>query len=305
MKRKIRLKSDSHRCFSKQSLEAVTKDFPESNFDPRPFFRFEIIHQSSKSMARVGRIHTPHGIIDTPNYVPVATNTALKGVDFRHVSSQLIFSNTYHLMLQPSTDVIRDAGGIHKFTGRNKPFITDSGGFQVFSLANDLLFGKKHHTPVSELKRNTSKPYWDIHDDNVVNISEQGVNFISYRDGSKIFLTPENVVDAQKDIGADIILPLDELPAHGITREALAESVERSHRWETRSLKRHLKNTNNQAMYAIIHGGLDVELRRKSIDYLTSLPFDGYAIGGSLGKTRGVSFFCECLLFIYIMFFIK
>lgn len=287
MKRKIRLQSNSPRCFSNRSLEAVTKELPGSNYDPHPFFKFEIIHQSSKSMARVGRIHTPHGIIDTPNYVPVATNAALKGVDFHNVNSQLIFSNTYHLMLQPGTDVIRDAGGIHKFTARNKPFITDSGGFQVFSLANDLLFGEKYRNPSSsELKRNASKPYWDIHDDNVVKISEEGVQFTSYRDGSKIFLTPENVVDAQKDIGADIILPLDELPAHGITRQALAESVERSHRWETRSLQRHLDNRNNQAMYSIVHGGLDVELRRKSIDYLTSLPFDGYAIGGSLGKTR-------------------
>jgi queuine tRNA-ribosyltransferase len=242
-------------------------------------------------MARVGRIHTPHGIIDTPSYVPVATNAALKGVDFRNVNSQLVFSNTYHLMLQPGTNVIRDAGGIHKFTARNKPFITDSGGFQVFSLANDLLFGEKYRNPSSsELKRKASKPYWDIHDDNVVKMSEEGVQFTSYRDGSKILLTPENVVDAQKDIGADIILPLDELPAHGITRQALAESVERSHRWETRSLQRHLENRNNQAMYSIVHGGLDVELRRKSIDYLTSLPFDGYAIGGSLGKTRCVSF---------------
>jgi queuine tRNA-ribosyltransferase len=150
-----------------------------------------------------------------------------------------------------------------------------------------LLFGEKHLNPLSELKRNASKPYWDNHDDNIVEISEDGVQFISYRDGSKIVLTPENVVAAQKEIGADIILPLDELPAHGISRDALAESVERSHRWETRSLQRHLENVNNQAMYSIVHGGLDVELRRKSIDYLSSLPFDGYAIGGSLGKTRG------------------
>jgi len=299
MKRKMRLQSNSILFLSNRSLAKAAKEFPESNYDPRPFFKFEIVHQSSKSMARVGRIHTPHGSIDTPNYVPVATNAALKGVDFRYASSQLIFSNTYHLMLQPGTEVIRDAGGIHKFTGRNKPFITDSGGFQVFSLANDLLFGEKHRNPLSELKRNASKPYWDNHDDNIVEISEEGVQFISYRDGSKIALTPENVVDAQKDIGADIILPLDELPAHGISRDALAESVDRSHRWETRSLQRHLENVNNQAMYSIVHGGLDVELRRKSIDYLSSLPFDGYAIGGSLGKTRGVRF-SDCVCFVIL-----
>jgi len=264
-------------------------------------------------MARVGRIHTPHGTIDTPSYVPVGTNAALKGVDFRTLdanvdqtmndsgtgsSGQLVFSNTYHLMLHPGREVIRDAGGLHKFTGRTQPFITDSGGFQVFSLAYGSVQSERSQTDTStdtstpststELKRgsNVDKPYWNDISDDPVEITEDGVTFTSYRDLTKMLLTPEITVDAQKDFGADIIIPLDELPPHHISRSVLEDSVNRSHRWEARSLKRHLENVKEQAMYAVIHGGLDVELRKQSVEYLTSLPFDGYAIGGSLGKHR-------------------
>jgi len=109
-------------------------EFPEWAYEPRSFFRFEILHESKKSGARVGRIHTPHGIVDTPGFVAVATNGALKAVDFRdadEAGQQLVFANTYHLLLHPGSEIIRDAGGIHKFTNRNEPFITDSGGFQV------------------------------------------------------------------------------------------------------------------------------------------------------------------------------
>ena len=137
-------------------------------------------------------------------------------------------------------------------------------------------------------KKYSHKPHWnlDVIGPNAVSVSEEGVKFQSYRDGSTLFLTPENTVHAQKDFGADIIIPLDELPPHHITRETLAESVRRSHRWEARSLKTHLENINNQAMYGVIHGGLDVQLRTESLEFVSSLPFDGYAIGGSLGTNR-------------------
>ena len=115
-------------------------------------------------------------------------------------------------------------------------------------------------------------------------MTEDGVYFKSYRDGRKIFLTPESTVEAQKSYGADIIIPLDQLPPYFIDHKKLVESVDRSHRWEARSLRKHLEDVRNQAMYCVVHGGVDVELRTKSVDYLTSLPFDGYAIGGSLGK---------------------
>lgn len=238
-------------------------------------FTFELIHTSKKSAARVGRIHTPHGIIETPNFVPVATHAAIKGVDSllaADLDLQLVFCNTYHLMLHPGADVVAQAGGLHTFMQRNKPLITDSGGFQVFSLA----YGGVH----AELKSKGQKR----HEGSVLKISEEGVVFRSYRDGAKVTLTPESSVQAQKQLGADIILPLDELPPYHMDPRALVRSLERTHRWEKRSLEEHLRNPNNQAMYGIIHGGIDPVLRQTSCKQLSEMPFDGFAIGGSLGK---------------------
>lgn len=240
-------------------------------------FKFELIYQSTKSRARVGRIHTPHGIIDTPGFVAVGTNATLKAIDSELVNSiglQLMFCNTYHLILQPGTETIKKAGGLHTFINRKAPIITDSGGFQVFSLA----YGSVH----DELKSNGSKK----HDGSVLKITEDGVLFRSYRNGDKVLLTPESSIQAQKDLGADIIIPFDELPPYHISPQALKKSLDRTHRWEKRSLDTHLNNPNNQAMYAVIHGGVDQQMRKQSCDYLTSLPFDGFAIGGSLGKTH-------------------
>ena len=199
---------------------------------------------------------------------------------------QLIFSNTYHLMLHPGADRIAEAGGIHKFTNRDRPFITDSGGFQVFSLAYGSV--QEELSSKGELKRagGGKHSYRNGMGKDAVKVSEDGVVFRSYRDGSKFLLTPESTVEAQKKIGADIIIPLDELPPYHIDRQVLVESVDRSHRWEARSLRTHLNNIQQQAMYCVVHGGIDRELRTKSVDFLTSLPFDGYAIGGSLGNGK-------------------
>ncbi len=241
------------------------------------YFRFEIFHRSSRSRARVGRIHTPHGIIDTPNFVAVGTNGTLKALDNRMVDSiglQLMFCNTYHLLLQPGVDVVRRAGGLHQFMNRKMPIITDSGGFQVFSLA--------YGSVASELKSCGAKKQ----DGHVLKINEDGVLFRSYRDGSKVLLTPESSVLAQKALGADIIIPFDELPPYHIDAQKLKASLDRTHRWEKRSLDEHLKNPQNQAMYAVIHGGVDPELRKESCSALTQHPFDGFAIGGSVGKTK-------------------
>ncbi len=240
-------------------------------------FKFEILHRSQKSRARVGRIHTPHGMIDTPNFVAVGTNGTLKALDNHMVDSiglQLMFCNTYHLLLQPGTDVVKRAGGLHRFIHRKMPIITDSGGFQVFSLA--------YGSVASELKSSGAKK----HDGHVLKITEDGVLFRSYRDGKLILLTPESSIQAQKDLGADIIIPFDELPPYHISYDKLKASLERTHRWEKRSLDEHLKNPQNQAMYAVIHGGVDPEFRKQSCDFLSRLPFDGFAIGGSLGKTK-------------------
>lgn len=240
-------------------------------------FKFEILHQSTKSRARVGRIHTPHGVIDTPNFVAVGTNGTLKSLDNAMVSSiglQLMFCNTYHLLLQPGPEVIAKGGGIHNFINRKMPIITDSGGFQVFSLA--------YGGVADELKSKGMKK----HGGSVLKITEDGVHFRSYRDGSKVLLTPESSVAAQKAIGADIIIPFDELPPYHIGEKELERSLERTHDWEKRSLETHLKDPRDQAMYAVIHGGVDDALRARSAQFLSSLPFNGFAIGGSMGKSK-------------------
>ena len=238
-------------------------------------FKFEILHQSTRSNARVGRIHTPHGIIETPHFVPVATNASLKCVSSEQLAQldvDLIFCNTYHLMLQPGAKAIESLGGLHSFMNRQKPIITDSGGFQVFSLA--------YGSVANELKSQGMK----ASSGTVLKINEEGVRFRSYRDGSEVFLTAESSVDAQKSLGADIIIPFDELPPYHMKPKALKASLARTHRWEKRSLDRHLRNRNGQAMYAVVHGGLDAALRQESAQYLSALSFDGFAIGGSLGR---------------------
>lgn len=240
-------------------------------------FRFELIHRSQKSRARVGRIHTAHGIIDTPNFVAVGTNGTVKALDnaFLHdIGLQLMFCNTYHLLLQPGTDVVKKAGGLHQFINRKLPIITDSGGFQVFSLA--------YGSVADELKSRGTKKQGG----SVIKITEDGVLFRSYRDGAKVMLTPESSIHAQKDLGADIIIPFDELPPYHISPDALKKSLDRTHRWEQRSLEAHLSNPQGQSIYAVIHGGINPELRKASCDFLTNLAFDGYAIGGSVGKNK-------------------
>lgn len=249
-----------------------------------PYFRFEIIHQSTKSKARVGKIHTPHGIINTPSFVAVGTNGTIKALDNKTVDSlnlELMFCNTYHLLLQPGPEVVKKAGGLHRFINRRLPIITDSGGFQVFSL--------KYGSVASELKGQGTKKQ----DGSVLKITEEGVLFRSYRDGQKILLTPESSVAIQKDLGADIIIPLDELPPYHIDKSELKKILDRTHRWEKRSLEYHLKEKKDQAMYGVIHGGICPDLRKQSCLILRQEPFDGLAIGGSVGKNKEEMF---CML---------
>lgn len=254
---------------------------------------FEILHKSTKegSHARVGRVTTVHGSFLTPHYVAVGTNGALKAVEWhaaRDEGLDVAFCNTYHLMLHPGVDVIQEAGGLHRFMNRHAPLMTDSGGFQVFSLA----YGTVHdelHFKASLKRRHIGHIRSGRQDDSgkkVLKISEQGVVFKSYRDGTTMLLTPESSVLAQKSLGADIILPLDELPPYHIgSREELQWSTHRSHTWEERSLGVHLQDRRHQRMLGIVHGGSDLDLRKESVDFVTSRPFDGYAIGGSLGAS--------------------
>ncbi len=240
-------------------------------------FRFELIHTSKKSRARVGRIHTPHGIIETPNFVAVGTNGTIKALDnamIDKIGIQLMFCNTYHMLLQPGPEVVEKAGGLHSFIRRKLPIITDSGGFQVFSLA--------YGSVASELKSKGTKKS----EGSVLKITEEGVLFRSYRDGAKVLLTPESSIEAQKALGADIIIPFDELPPYHVDPSSLETSLDRTHRWEERSLLAHKNSPRGQAMYAVVHGGVNTALREKSCAFLSKLDFDGFAIGGSMGKTK-------------------
>ena len=242
-------------------------------WEPRQFFGFEVVHRSRKpgSRARVGRITTPHGVIETPAFVPVGTNGALKAIDERQsveAGTQLMFCNTYHLLVHPGPDIIRRAGGLHRFIGHEGPIITDSGGFQVFSLAEPS--SDDGPEMKSKTKTRTAREGGSA---SLLRVNEQGAVFRSYHDGTVIELTPESSVLAQKDFGSDIIIPLDELPGHHISRERLAQSVRLSHRWMARSLRQHLEEPRQQAMYAVVHGGTDEELRAESAEYATRLPF--------------------------------
>jgi len=240
-------------------------------------FRFEVVYQSTKSRARVGRIHTPHGTIETPGFVPVGTNGCMKGLTAHQVADlgvQLLFCNTYHLLVQPGLEVVEAAGGLHSFMQRTQPIITDSGGFQVFSLA--------YGGYTQELKSKGAKQQRN----GVAKITEEGVVFRSYRDGSPLLLTPESSIAAQKKLGADIIVSFDELPPYHTDIRRLKRSLERTHRWEQRSLLAHQSDKKNQALYAVVHGGVDKDMRTQSAQFLTTLPFDGYGIGGSVGKDR-------------------
>jgi queuine tRNA-ribosyltransferase len=240
-------------------------------------FRFEVLYQSKKSRARLGRIHTPHGVIKTPGFVPVGTNAAMKALTADQISEcgvQLMFCNTYHLMVQPGADVVEAMGGVHSFMNRTQPIITDSGGFQVFSLA--------YGGYTQELKSKGAKQGRS----SVAKISEEGVLFRSYKDGKKLLLTPETSIAAQKQIGADIIVSFDELPPYHTDERALKRSLARTHRWEERSLAAHKSDPRDQALYGVVHGGVNPELRKESAQFLGARDFDGYGIGGSVGKDR-------------------
>lgn len=236
---------------------------------------FEEIYKSKISGARVGLIHTEHGVIKTPGFVAVGTNGSLKAIDnvlLEKMELDLMFCNTYHLMLHPGEDLIQAAGGLHKFINRKKPIITDSGGFQVFSLA--------YGGVANELKSKGNKDSKN----SVLKLTDDGVSFRSYRDGQKVFLSPEISIQAQKKIGADLIVVFDELPPFNISDQKLKYCLERTHSWEQRSLIEHKKNVGYQKLYAVIHGGVNRELRQYSCKVLGELGFDGYAIGGSLGQ---------------------
>jgi queuine tRNA-ribosyltransferase len=248
-----------------------------SNND-KMMFSFSIIKKSAHSRARLGRIATPHGTINTPAFIFCATNAAIKGVPIDHVKasgSQIILSNTYHLMLQPGSDIIKAAGGLHKFLGWDGPMFTDSGGFQIFSLGH----GGVEAEIKSSQQLNGKKA--------LIKLTENGACFRSHIDGRKVTLTPELSIETQVALGADIIVSLDECTPYHVNKLYTATSMEKSKRWATRSLNTFMKiGDGRQALLAVVQGGVYPDLRQESAQFANNNDFHGFAIGGSLGKTK-------------------
>ena len=240
-------------------------------------FSFEIIKKSESSDARLGILKTPHGNIETPAFIFCATKANLKGVTINHVkqeNTQIILSNTYHLMLQPGSEIIKQAGGLHKFVGWDGPMFTDSGGFQIFSLG----YGNVE----SEIKGARLNRYKKT----ILSLTEQGAKFRSYKDGEMILLTPELSMQIQRDLGADIIVAFDECTPYHVSKLYTENSMEKSKRWATRCLQEFEKfDDKKQALLAVIQGGVYKDLRRESANFANNNNFAGFAIGGSLGKT--------------------
>ena len=245
--------------------------------------QFKILHKDGK--ARVGILETTHGIIETPNFNPVGTQATVKALapkDLKEIGVQMVLANTYHLMLRPSTSVIAKFGGLHKFMGWDRPIMTDSGGFQVFSLGGGMEEGAS--------KVVTSREYrvWSIKGEKrrprLNKITEDGVEFQSHLDGSKHILTPEKSMDLQFDLGADLTVAFDD-HEYRDDKKHLMESIERTEIWAKRSLVAFKKLKSKQLMYGVIHGGTNKALRIKSAKF-TDENFDAIALGGIYGTKK-------------------
>lgn len=222
-------------------------------------FEFDLIKKSSTTKARRGRFTTPHGVIETPVFMPVGTQATVKAMttdELKSIGAMIILSNTYHLHVRPGSDLIKEAGGLHQFMNWSGPILTDSGGFQVFSLA-----GRRK-------------------------ITEEGVTFQSHLDGRKIFMGPEEAVQIQHNLGSDIMMVFDECTPIPAEYDYVLKSVDRTTRWAKRCLEAH-DRPEKQALFGIIQGGLYPDLRQRSAEALIELDFPGYAIGGlSVGETK-------------------
>jgi len=250
-------------------------------------FSWRIKNLSKKSNARTGTISTPHGKIDTPAFIFCATKGALKSFttkDARDNNTQIILSNTYHLMLQPGSEVIANHGGLHKFVNWDGPMLTDSGGFQIFSLGHGSVADEIKGS--SSIKRNKS----------LMNINEEGSLFKSYVDGTFKLLSPEKSIEIQRNLGADLILVFDECTPFHVDKAYTSNSMKRSHRWATRSFNRFESNilyksgfgsSGEQKLYGIVQGGIYDDLREESVDFnINKIDTFGIAIGGSLGSSK-------------------
>ena len=219
---------------------------------------YELLHVCRQSGARLGVLHTPHGDIPTPIYMPVGTSACVKAMTPREmdeIGTKILLSNTYHLHIRPGEDLIREAGGLHRFMGWDGPILTDSGGFQVFSLAG------------------------------IRKIREEGVMFRSHLDGSKQFIGPEESMDIQQALGSDIAMAFDVCTAYPCDRETAKENMERTHRWAERCKAHHTRE--DQALFGIVQGAFFKDLRVESAKALAAMDFPGYGIGGlSVGEPK-------------------
>ncbi|MCL2370286.1 MAG: tRNA guanosine(34) transglycosylase Tgt [Firmicutes bacterium] len=222
-------------------------------------FKYQLLHTCKQTGARLGRLHTPHGVIETPAYMPVGTQATVKALapyELEEIGSQIILSNTYHLFLRPGHDIVAKAGGLHKFMNWNRPILTDSGGFQVFSL--------------SSLRE----------------ISEEGVMFASHIDGSRHMLSPEKAMEIQHALGADIIMAFDECSPYGADRNQAETALKRTLRWLDRCKKAHGRNT-KQMLFPIVQGNMYDDLRLISLKETLPYAKCGIAIGGlSVGEPK-------------------
>lgn len=224
-----------------------------------PAIKYRLIKTEKHTGARLGELITPHGTFPTPMFMPVGTQATVKAIapeELDEMGAGVILANTYHLWLQPGEDLIKEAGGLHKFMNWQKPILTDSGGFQVFSLAENR------------------------------NITEEGVKFKNPINGDRLFLSPEKAMQIENDLGPDIMMSLDECPPFFESYDYIKHSVERTSRWAERGLKAH-QNPDWQALFGIVQGAGYEDLRRQSAQDLVSLDFPGYSIGGlSVGESK-------------------
>jgi len=228
-------------------------------------FSFKIIKEDKKSRARVGQLITPHGVVNTPCFTPVGTQATVKALsaeDLREIGIELLFGNTYHLHLRPGEKTVKKMGGLSKFMSWNGPTITDSGGFQAFSLGD------------RRQEKDSKKP-------KLLKITKDGVKFRSHLDGSLHYFTPEESIRIQHELGADLIVAFDECLSYFLTEKQVEKVLPRIHDWEKRSLEYHKRHSKgNQFLYGVIQGAAFKKLRKVSTDYITALNFDGIAIGG-------------------------
>jgi queuine tRNA-ribosyltransferase len=241
-----------------------------------PNFAFDIAATDpAGSRARVGRLTTPHGVLQTPAFIFCATKAAMKAASpamLREEKTSIILSNTYHLMLQPGADLVEKMGGLHRFMGWDGPMLTDSGGFQIFSLG--------HGSVADEIKgrREIARPK------TLLKISEKGAAFRSYIDGRKHLLTPEGSIDIQRKLGADLIVTFDECTPFHSDRKYTERSLRLSNRWADRCIAEFARgHTGKQALYGILQGGIYEDLRHEAAEFVNSRPFFGNAVGGTLG----------------------